>query len=74
MFRLGRMDPKETAALIDAAGGPIEFARLLGIDGDEFVSQRVSNWKRRGLPTAIALEHYDLIQRLRAVSADSRVA
>lgn len=63
------MDPKETAKLIEAAGGTAAFGRLIGIDRDPFYYQRVTNWRRRGLPSAVALEHYDTIKRLRRRAA-----
>jgi len=59
------MTPHETSALIDKAGGDAAFGRLLGIDDTEGWLQRVNNWRRRGLPTAVQLEHYETIQALR---------
>lgn len=59
------MTPKESAKLIAAAGGDHEFATLLGIAGQENYRQRVNNWKRRGIPSDVIVDHYDLIQRLR---------
>lgn len=60
------MTPKETARLIEAAGGDHKFATLLGIAGEKNYRQRVNNWKRRGIPSDVFVGHYDLIQRLRA--------
>lgn len=78
LFRLASMDPKETAALIDAAGGSAEFAKLIGIDGDPYFHQRISNWKRRGIPSTVVLQHYELFQGLsrrpRLPPSRSRVA
>jgi hypothetical protein len=68
----GRMGIDETKALIAAAGGITAFGKLLGIDGDEGFQQRVDNWKRRGLPSEVVLEHYELIQKLRADAAAAR--
>jgi hypothetical protein len=59
------MKPKESARIIDAAGGDHQFATLLGITGDENYRQRVNNWKRRGFPKAVFWEHHALIQQLR---------
>lgn len=59
------MDPTETIAIIDAAGGDTAFGKLLGIDETEGFQQRVNNWRRRGMPSAVVVEHYELIQRLR---------
>lgn len=58
------MSPAETTSLIGAAGGDSAFARLLGIDGQPGYQQRVNNWKRRGIPPSVVIEHYDTIQRL----------
>jgi hypothetical protein len=59
------MTPKESIRLIEAAGGDHQFATLLGIAGQENYRQRVNNWKRRGIPADVIVEHYELIQRLR---------
>lgn len=62
---MSAMDATETTEVIAAAGGDVEFARLLKIDQTKWFRQRVSNWKRRGMPAAVVLAHYDQIQRLR---------
>ncbi len=67
------MTKSETYSLIQAAGGDSEFGRLLGLDGKPGFQQRINNWKRRGMPSAVELAHYDVIQRLRA-KAGTRVA
>jgi hypothetical protein len=67
-----RMDKEETVAVIDAGGGDKAFGKLLGIDGDEGFQQRVNNWRRRGMPAEVVLEHYELIQKLRADAAAAR--
>lgn len=59
------MDSKEATRLIDAVGGDVAFAKLLGIDHEEGVAQRINNWKRRGMPAAVVLEHYHIIQHLK---------
>lgn len=59
------MSPNETAELIDAAGGDSAFAKLLGIDKEPGVAQRVNNWKRRGIPPSVVLAHYGVIQVLK---------
>lgn len=61
-----RVNPNESAALIDGAGGPSAFGKLLGIDSGDGWVQRVSNWKRRGIPSDVVLEHYETIQKLQA--------
>jgi hypothetical protein len=60
------MDAKQTRKLINGVGGDVAFAKLLGIDSQEGFQQRVNNWKRRGMPTAIELEHYETLKKLRA--------
>jgi hypothetical protein len=60
------MDANESAALIERAGGTKAFAELLGINTGEGWLQRVSNWRTRGIPSAVILEHYDTIQKLRS--------
>jgi hypothetical protein len=58
------MNANESATLIDKAGGPSAFGRLLGIDHGEGWVQRVSKWKRRGIPSDVILEHYETFQKL----------
>lgn len=55
------MDPKQTTELISACGGDLAFARLLGLEAEKGIRQRVNNWKRRGLPSAVALRHYEML-------------
>lgn len=45
------------AARIDRLGGPTEVAKLIGIYDERGAVQRVSNWKRRGIPSGVLLEH-----------------
>jgi hypothetical protein len=59
------MTPRETSELIEVAGGDSAFAKLLGIDGQPGVNQRVNNWKRRGMPPSVELDHYQIIQNLK---------
>jgi DNA-binding transcriptional regulator YdaS (Cro superfamily) len=59
------MTKSQTKRLIQAAGGDAAFAKLLGIEQQEGVAQRVNNWKRRGMPSAVELEHYEKIQELK---------
>jgi hypothetical protein len=46
------------AKLIDGLGGPTKVAELLQLDKGGV--QRVSNWKRRGIPPKVKLERPDL--------------
>lgn len=63
------MDPDESVKVIDAAGGDTEFAKLLGIEEDSGYRQRVNNWRRRGIPSDVVLQHYDCIRRLKSRGA-----
>mgnify|MGYP000995132711 CR=1 FL=1 len=49
------------AELIDALGGPTRLAALLRLH-DQGAVQRVSNWKRRGIPARVRLEHADVLR------------
>lgn len=60
-----RMDKTETREIIKAAGGDRAFARLLGLDAAPGYQQRINNWKRRGMPAAVVLDHLDTIRSLR---------
>ena len=65
------MDATETTRIIDAAGGDTAFAWLLGLDKAPGFQQRVNNWKRRGMPAAVVLEHKRKIDRIiRKVAAE----
>lgn len=59
------MNANETSKIIEAAGGDSAFARLLGLDKTPGFQQRVNNWKRRGMPASVVLEHMRKIERLR---------
>lgn len=41
--------------LIDSLGGPTKVAALLG-----YSVQRVQNWKERGIPAQVRLDHPDV--------------
>ena len=43
--------------LIDIMGGPTKVAQLLGIVNERGVIQRISNWKKRGIPAQVMLTH-----------------
>lgn len=60
------MNPSESSALIEKAGGDTAFGRLLGLDKGDGWQQRINNWKRRGIPSDVVLEHYETIQQLMA--------
>lgn len=59
------MDAKEASNLIEAAGGDNAFAQLLGLTEQPGFQQRVNNWKRRGIPARVVLEHQRTIESLR---------
>lgn len=63
---------KQAVRIIELAGGPTAFAKLLGLDGDEGIQQRVNNWKRRGLPSDVVLAHYDTIKKLEKLGQDAQ--
>jgi hypothetical protein len=48
--------PAQDAAQIEKLGGPSAVAHLLGLPTPGGV-QRVSNWKKRGIPAGVKLEH-----------------
>ena len=54
--------------LIAALGGPAAVARLLGLQGRHAV-QRVSNWRIRGVPSDVKIQHPEVF--LRHLMADS---
>lgn len=58
------MTPSEASRLIDTAGGNAKFAELLGITGEPGHAQRVSNWRRRGIPADVILANLDVFRRL----------
>lgn len=59
------MDPKLSSQLIEATGGGAAFARLLGLDpAKKGTTQRVNNWKRRGIPASVVLANIKVIRKL----------
>lgn len=50
---------KSDAEIIEDLGGPAEVAKRLGYPAD-IGTQRVHNWKTRGIPPKVRLEHFDL--------------
>jgi hypothetical protein len=60
------------ADLIDRAGGPSVLAARLGL-ADKGAVQRVSNWKRRGIPARVRLDHravFDALESAPQVPAE----
>lgn len=68
------MNSHEARKLIEASGGDIAFARLLGLDEKPGTRQRINNWKRRGIPACVVLEHLDAIDALRAATESREAA
>lgn len=52
------------ADLIDAMGGPTAVAKLLGFEA-EHAAQRVNNWKTRGIPARVLVDHRLVFERAR---------
>lgn len=50
---------KTDAEIIDELGGPAKVAELLGFRAD-VGTQRVHNWKTRGIPALVRLNHFEL--------------
>ena len=65
VFNTG-MTKDETCKLIEAAGGDKPFAALLGLTGRPGFQQRVNNWKRRGIPASVVLEHLEVIRSIQS--------
>ncbi len=53
---------KRDAKLIDELGGPAVVADLLGYDKSKGGIQRVYNWKSRGIPSHVLLEHSKVLK------------
>lgn len=50
---------KTDSQIIDDLGGAAKVAELLGFRSD-IGTQRVHNWKARGIPAAVRLKHLDV--------------
>jgi hypothetical protein len=55
--------PHSDKAVIDELGGSTELAKRLGLDPARGGVQRVDNWKYRGIPAAVRLQHLRLFGR-----------
>lgn len=62
-FNRAMNDHHADKAVIDALGGPAEVARKIGLDPAKGGVQRVQNWMKRGIPSAVRLDHLDLFGR-----------
>lgn len=63
------MTTMNDADLIDALGGPTALAGRLGYTDPGGV-QRVSNWKRRGIPPRVRLEHQPLFSEVELIGTE----
>lgn len=54
------------AQLIDELGGVAKVCELLGYSKADGGLQRVSNWRRRGIPPAVKITRPDLFLRVEA--------
>jgi hypothetical protein len=46
--------------IIDRLGGPTKVAELLGWSDKPGQVQRIQNWKTRGIPARVLLDHQDV--------------
>ncbi|MEQ4618464.1 MAG: hypothetical protein ABN482_10485 [Corticimicrobacter sp.] len=53
VFNLSMNTPEH---IIDRLGGPAKVAELMGLSGKPGQIQRISNWKRRGIPARVLLD------------------
>ena len=59
------MEPRQSARVIEVAGGDAAFAKLIGLDpAKQGNAQRVNNWKRRGIPASVVLANLRVIRQL----------
>lgn len=72
VFNTGMDTPNEHPdwKLILSMGGPVKVAQLLGY-AKEGGAQRVQNWKYRGIPPAVKVEHPKLFMRRSAAAPRS---
>jgi hypothetical protein len=62
------------AQLIEDLGGSAKVASLLGYDTKSGGVQRVDNWKRRGIPPRVKLDHpHVFLAQLRGEQAGQRL-
>ena len=50
----------QDAQIIQRLGGPSEVARRLGYEVKNRGAQRVHNWLKRGIPSAVKVKHPEL--------------
>jgi hypothetical protein len=54
----------DDSKLIDDLGGPAKLAELLGYSKVDGGVQRVHNWRTRGIPSKVRLEHPEIFLRV----------
>jgi hypothetical protein len=59
------MKAAQAIELIDKAGGTAAFGLLLGLDNTAGWRQRVHNWRTRGIPYKVLIEHASTINEIR---------
>lgn len=57
--------------MIDLMGGPAKLAAELGFDPLKGGVQRVHNWRTRGIPAAVRLEHRETFMAAQAKAAQA---
>lgn len=67
VHRMKRTKPNPDWDLIRELGGPSKVAALLGVS-----AQRVANWKARGIPSLMKLNHPHLFLRVARESDKAR--
>jgi len=68
VYNLSMDKIKRHAKLIDDLGGPAFVADLLGYDKSKGGTQRVYNWKSRGIPSHVLLNYSNIFNKLKEVA------
>jgi len=58
--------------VIDLLGGPKKVAEMLGIVDEPGAIQRVGNWKRRGIPAQVLVDHPSFFRTVKKAERDFR--
>lgn len=61
---------EDAKQLIERLGGPAKVAEMLGFKKSGGV-QRVQNWKERGIPASVILDHQSVFAPEKNVSAET---
>ena len=57
--------------IIEMLGGSRKVAEILGILGEPGAVQRVSNWRTRGIPPKVLLDHPQLLRKAKQAERES---